>query len=136
MWWRPLVLIMLLNTFVSYSKTIADAMDCVFWEAISQIYEGFYNFSKVCLQFFSFLNVVFSRLFYDNITFQHLFIIIKCPAELNFDCKILIRSVPSTFVTELLLLGYVILTFPKPTPSCIRSETNNNALSNLSYNGY
>ena len=43
----------------------------------------------------------------DNITFQHLFIIIKCPAELNFDCKILIRSVPSTFVTELLLRGYV-----------------------------
>ena len=99
-------------------------------------YEGFYNFSKVCLQFFSFLNVVFSRLFYDNITFQHLFIIIKCPAELNFDCKILIRSVPSTFVTELLLRGYVFLTFPKPTPSCMRSETNNNALSNLSYNGY
>ena len=30
--------------------------------------EGFYNFSKVCLQFFSFLNVVFFRLFYD-ITF-------------------------------------------------------------------
>ena len=75
-------------------------------------YEGFYNFSKVCLQFFSFLNVVFSRLFYDNITFQHLFIIIKCPAELNFDCKILIRSVPSTLVTELLLRGYVFLTFP------------------------
>ena len=24
------------------------------------VYEGFYNFSKVCLQFFSFLNVVFS----------------------------------------------------------------------------
>ena len=71
--------------------------------------EGFYNFSKVCLQFFSFLNVVFFRLFYDNITFQHLFIIIKCPAELNFDCKILIRSVPSTFVTELLLRGYVNL---------------------------
>ena len=23
------------------------------------IYEGFYNFGKVCLQFFSFLNVVF-----------------------------------------------------------------------------
>ena len=23
------------------------------------IYEGFYNFSKVCLQFFSFLNVAF-----------------------------------------------------------------------------
>ena len=100
------------------------------------VYEGFYNFSKVCLQFFSFLNVVFFRLFYDNITFQHLFIIIKCPAELNFDCKILIRSVPSTFVTELLLRGYVFLTFPKPTPSCMRSETNNNALSNLSYNGY
>ena len=79
-------------------------------------YEGFYNFSKVCLQFFRFLNVVFSRLFYDNITFQHLFIIIKCPAELNFDCMILIRSVPSTFVTELLLRGYVFLTFPKPTP--------------------
>ena len=98
--------------------------------------EGFYNFSKVCLQFVSFLNVVFFRLFYDNITFQHLFIIIKCPAELNFDCKILIRSVPSTFVTELLLRGYVFLTFPKPTPSCMRSETNNNALSNLSYNGY
>ena len=95
------------------------------------IYEGFYNFSKVCLQFFSFLNIVFSRLFYDNITFQHLFIIIKCPAELNFDCKILIRSVPSTFVMELLLRGYVFLTFPKPTPSCIRSETNNNALSKL-----
>ena len=100
------------------------------------VYEGFYNFSKVCLKFFSFLNVVFFRLFYDNITFQHLFIIIKCPAELNFDCKILIRSVPSTFVTELLLRGYVFLTFPKPTPSCMRSETNNNALSNLSYNGY
>ena len=98
--------------------------------------EGFYNFSKVCLQFFSFLNVVFFRLFYDNITFQHLFIIIKCPAELNFDCKILIRSMPSTFVTELLLRGYVFLTFPKPTPSCMCSETNNNALSNLSYNGY
>ena len=32
--------------------------------------------------------------------------------------------------------GYVFLTFPKPTPSCMRSETNNNALSNLSYNGY
>ena len=92
-------------------------------------YEGFYNFSKVCLQFFSFLNVVFSRLFYDNITFQHLFIIIKCPTELNFDCKILIRSVPSTFVTELLLRGYVFLT-------SFFSETNNNALSNLSYNGY
>ena len=102
----------------------------------SRTYEGFYNFSKVCLQFFSFLNVVFSRLFYDNITFQHLFIIIKCPAELNFDCKILIRSMPSTFVTELLLRGYVFLTFPKPTPSCMRSETNNKALSNLSYNGY
>ena len=87
------------------------------------LYEGFYNFSKVCLQFFSFLNVVFFRLFYDNITFQHLFIIIKSPAELNFDCKILIRSVPSTFVTELLLRGYVFLTFPKPTPSCMRSET-------------
>ena len=71
------------------------------------LYEGFYNFSKVCLQFFSFLNVVFFRLFYDNITFQHLFIIIKCPAELNFDCKILIRSMPSTFVTELLSRGYV-----------------------------
>ena len=71
------------------------------------LYEGFYNFTKVCLQFLSFLNVVFFRLFYDNITFQHLFIIIKCPAELNFDCKILIRSVPSTFVTELLLRGYV-----------------------------
>ena len=103
---------------------------------VYSVYEGFYNFSKVCLQFFSFLNVVFFRLFYDNITFQHLFIIIKCPAELNFDCKILIRSVPSTFVTELLLRGYVFLTFPKPTPSCMRSETNNNALSNLSYNGY
>ena len=62
---------------------------------------------------FNFSNVVFFRLFYDNITFQHLFIIIKCPAELNFDCKILIRSVPSTFVTELLLRGYVFLTFPK-----------------------
>ena len=71
------------------------------------VYEGFYNLSKVCLQFFSFLNVFFSRLFYDNITFQHLFIIIKSPAELNFDCKILIRSVPSTFVTELLLRGYI-----------------------------
>ena len=71
------------------------------------LYEGFYNFSKVCLQFFSFLNFVLFRLFYDNITFQHLFIIIKCPAELNFDCKILVRSVPSTFVTELLLRGYV-----------------------------
>ena len=47
-----------------------------------------------------FLNVVFFRLFYDNITFRHLFIIMKCPAELNFDCKILIRSVPSTGVTE------------------------------------
>ena len=69
-------------------------------------YEGFYHFSKVCLQFFSFLKVVFSRLFYDNITFRHLFIIIKCP-ELNFDCKILIRSVPSTFVTELVSRGYV-----------------------------
>ena len=101
-----------------------------------RLHECFYNFSKVCLQFFSFLNVVFFRLFYDNITFQHLFFIIKCPAELNFDCKILIRSVPSTFVTELLLRGYVFLTFPKPTPSCMRSETNNNALSNLSYNGY
>ena len=75
--------------------------------ACTYIYEGFYNFGKVCLQFFSFLNVVFFSLFYDNITFQHLFIIIKCPAELNFDCKILIRSVPSTFVTELLLRGYV-----------------------------
>ena len=71
------------------------------------LYEGFYNFSKVCLQFFSFSNVVFFRLFNNNITFQHLFIIIKCPAELNFDCKILIRSVPSTFVTELLLRGYI-----------------------------
>ena len=60
---------------------------------------GFDNFSKVCLQFVSFLNVVFSRLFYNNITFRHLFIIIKCPAELNLDCKILIRSVPPTFVT-------------------------------------
>ena len=56
---------------------------------------------------FSFLNVVFFHLFYDNITFQHLFIIIKCPAELNFDCKILIMSVLSTFVTELLLRGYI-----------------------------
>ena len=84
--------------------------------------EGFYTFSKVCLQFFSFLNVFFSRLFYDNITFQHLFIIIKCPAELNFDCKILIRSVPSTFVTELLLRGYVFLTFPKPTPSAFAQK--------------
>ena len=74
---------------------------------LTLVCEGFYNFSKVCLQFVSFLNVVFFRLFYDNITFQHLFIIIKCPAELNFDCKILIRSVPSTFVTELLLRGYV-----------------------------
>ena len=55
---------------------------------------------------FAFNFSVFSRLFYDNIRFQHLFIIIKCPAELNFDCKILIRSVPSTFVTELLLRGY------------------------------
>ena len=54
--------------------------------------------------FFSFLNVFF---FGDNITFQHLFIIIKCPAGLNFDCKILIRSVPSTFVTGLLSRGYV-----------------------------
>ena len=71
------------------------------------VHEGFYNFSKVCLQFVIYLNVVFFRLFYDNITFQHLFIIIKCPAELNFDCKILIRSVPSTFVTELLLRGYI-----------------------------
>ena len=48
-----------------------------------RIYEGFYNFSKVCLQFFSFLNVVFSRLFYDNITFRHLFIIIKCPLNVQ-----------------------------------------------------
>ena len=40
------------------------------------------------------------RLFYDNITFRHLFIISKCPAELNFYCMILIRSVPSTDVTE------------------------------------
>ena len=61
------------------------------------IYEGFYNFSKVCFQFFSFFNVFF-RLFYDNITFRHIFIIIKCPAEHNFDCKILIRSVSSTGV--------------------------------------
>ena len=73
---------------------------------ILSVYEGFYNFSKVCLQFLSFLNVVFFRLFY-NITFRHLFIIIKCPAELNFDCKILIRSVPSTFVTGLLSRGYI-----------------------------
>ena len=27
------------------------------------IYEGFYNFSKICLQFFSFFNVVFSVYF-------------------------------------------------------------------------
>ena len=60
------------------------------------------NFSKVCLQFFSFFH-----LFYDNITFRHLFNIIKCPAELNCDCKILIRSVPSTFITGLLSRGYV-----------------------------
>ena len=64
------------------------------------ILEGFFNFSHFCLQFFSFLNVVFFRLFYDNnITFRQIFVIIKCPAELNFDCKILIRSVPSTGVT-------------------------------------
>ena len=56
---------------------------------------------------FNFSNVVFSRLFYDNITSRHLFIIIKCPAELNFDCKILIRSVASTFVMGLLSRGYV-----------------------------
>ena len=54
----------------------------------------------------------------------------------EFDYKILIRSMPSTFVTELLSRGYVFLTFLKPMPSCMRSETNNNALSNLSYNGY
>ena len=71
------------------------------------IYEGFYNFSKVCLQFFSFLNIVSFRLFYVKIKFRHLFIIIKCPAELNFDCTILIRSVPSTFVSGLLSRGYV-----------------------------
>ena len=104
-------------------------------EAVPPVYEGFYNFNKVCLQFFIFLNVIFSRLFYDNITFRHPFIIIKCPAELNFDCKVLIRSVPSTFVTGLLSRSYVFETWPKPTPSCMRSETNNNALSNLSYNG-
>ena len=56
---------------------------------------------------FNFFNVVFSRLFYENITFRHMFIIIKCPAELNLYCKILIRSVLSTFVTELLSRGYV-----------------------------
>ena len=50
-------------------------------------------------------SVFFFHLFYDNITFRHLFIIIKCPAELNFDCKILIRSVPSTGVTRLLSQG-------------------------------
>ena len=45
---------------------------------------------------FNFFNIFFSRLFYVNITFRHLFIIIKCPAELICDCMILIRSVPST----------------------------------------
>ena len=90
--------------------------------------------AKVCLQFFSFFKSrFFSHLFYDNI---NTFIIIKCPAELNFDCKILIWSVPSTFVTGLLSRGYVFYTWPKPTPSRMRSETNNNALSNLSYRAY
>ena len=44
---------------------------------------------------------VFVHLFDDNLTFRHLFIIIlKCPAELNFDCQIL-----STGVTRLLSRG-------------------------------
>ena len=46
------------------------------------------------------LNVVFSVYLNVNITFQHLFIIIKCPAELIFYCMMLIRSMPSTGVTE------------------------------------
>ena len=54
--------------------------------------------SIISARFFSFLNVVFLKIFYDNITNRHLFIIIKCPAEVNFYCNILIRSVSSTGV--------------------------------------
>ena len=69
-------------------------------------------------------------LWYYNIS--TLFIIIKCPAELNLDGKILIRSVPSTGVTGWLSRGDIFYTWPKPTPSCMRAEANNNALSKLS----
>ena len=117
-----------------HELSISSSSSDLFWFVLNgMVYEGFYNFSKVCLQFFSFLNVVFPNLFYDNITFRHLFIIIKCPAELNFDCKILIRSMPYTFVTGWLSRGDIFYTWPKPTPSCMCSEANNNALSKLSY---
>ena len=97
----------LLPFTLGYLTTFTIIFDVKHFSAIGKFesdvlvleYEGFYNFSHFCLQFFSFLNDFFFRLFYENITFRHLFIIIKCPAELNFDCKILIRSVPSTGVT-------------------------------------
>ena len=39
------------------------------FERLHFLYEGFYNLSKFCLQFFSFLNYGFFRLFDVNITF-------------------------------------------------------------------
>ena len=49
---------------------------------------------------FSVFKCRFSHLFYDNITFRHLLIIIICPDELNFDYMLLIRFVLSTGLTE------------------------------------
>ena len=38
---------------IFYNQAIMSSM------GIPQVYDGFYNFSHFCLQFFSFLNVVF-----------------------------------------------------------------------------
>ena len=66
--------------------------------SITLLYAGSY---VVVLKLLAMYPFIIIRLFYVNITFRHLFIKIKCPAELNFDCMILIRSGPSTGVTYL-----------------------------------